>query len=218
MELARARFNMIEQQIRPWDVLDQRVLDLLEELPRDAFVTDSNKSLAYADVNIPLGHGEVMMSPSVEARMLQALNVQNHERVLEIGTGSGYVTGLLAKLGTHVTSVDIYEDFLGRAAERLAAQGIDNISLEHGDAANGWNHASTGYDVIAITGSLPLYNDVFQKSLSVGGRLFVICGQAPIMEALLVTRVTEGEWIRQSLFETELPPLVNAKTPSRFVF
>lgn len=217
MELAQARFNMIEQQIRPWDVLDQRVLDLLESLPRDAFVSDSNKSLAYADINISLGHGEVMMAPKVEARMVQALNIAKDERILEIGTGSGYVTGLLAKLGSHVTSVDLHADFLQQAKTRLNAQGITNITLEHGDAANG-KTGDESFDIIAVTGSLPEYNDVFEKSLHVGGRLFVIAGQAPIMEALLVTRVTKDEWIKQSLFETDLPALKNAKAPSSFVF
>jgi len=218
MELAQARFNMIEQQIRPWDVLDQRVLDLLETLPRDTFVSDTNKSLAYADVSIALDHGEVMMSPKVEARMVQALNVGAEESLLEIGTGSGYVTALLAKSAKHVTSVDIYADFLEQAKTRLNQHSINNVTLEQGDAANGWKVNEETYDVIAVTGSLPQYINAFQESLNVGGRLFVIAGQAPIMEALLVTRVTKSEWVKQSLFETELPPLQNAKTPSRFVF
>lgn len=218
MELAQARFNMIEQQIRPWDVLDQRVLDLLEILPRDDFVSDTNKSLAYADVSIALEHGEVMMPPKVEARLVQALNINESEQVLEIGTGSGYVTAMLAKMAAQVTSVDIHEDFLAQAKSRLDAHDISNVTLERGDAANGWKADEATYDVIAVTGSLPQYIDAFQKSLNVGGRLFVIAGQAPIMEALLVTRVTMGEWVKQSLFETDLAPLQNASTPSSFVF
>lgn len=218
MELAQARFNMIEQQIRPWDVLDQRVLDLLEILPRDDFVSETNKSLAYADVSIALEHGEVMMPPKVEARLVQALNIKDSEQVLEVGTGSGYVTAMLAKLAAHVTSVDIHEDFLAQAQSRLEAHGISNVTLEHGDASKGWHVDEATYDVIAVTGSLPQYIDAFQKSLNVGGRLFVIAGQAPIMEALLVTRVTMGEWVKQSLFETDLAPLQNASTPSPFVF
>jgi len=218
MELAQARFNMIEQQIRPWDVLDQRVLDLLESLPRDTFVSDANKSLAYADVSIGLDHGELMMPPKLEARMVQALNIHDSESTLEIGTGSGYVTAMLAKLAAHVTSVDIHEDFLAQTKSRLEAHGINNVTLEHGDASHGWKTDEETYDVIAVTGSLPHYIDAFQKRLNVGGRLFVIAGQAPIMEALLVTRVTMGEWVKQSLFETDLAPLQNASTPSRFVF
>ncbi len=217
MELAQARFNMIEQQIRPWDVLDQRVLDLLEALPRDAFVTEQNQSLAYADVNIALEHGEVMMPPKVEARLVQALNIQSDENVLEVGTGSGYVTAMLASLSQHVTSVDIHADFLENAKARLDAYSLSNVTLEQGDAANG-KTGDESFDVIAVTGSLPEYNQCFEKSLNIGGRLFVISGQAPIMEALLVTRVTESEWVRQSLFETDLPPLQNAKAPSSFVF
>ncbi len=218
MELAQARFNMIEQQIRPWDVLDQRVLDLLETLPRDTFVNDSNKPLAYADINIALDHGEVMMSPKLEARMVQTLNIQHAERVLEVGTGSGYVTAMLANIAAHVTSIDLHEDFLAQAKSRLDHHGISNVTLEQGDASNGWKTDAESYDVIAVTGSLPQYIDAFAQSLNVGGRLFVIVGQTPIMEALLVTRVTMDEWVKQSLFETDLAPLKNAKTPSSFIF
>ena len=177
MQLAQARFNMIEQQIRPWDVLDQRVLDLLEALPRDTFVNDSNKPLAYADINIALDHGEVMMSPKLEARMVQTLNIGDTERALEVGTGSGYVTGLLAKMAAHVTSVDIHEDFLLQAKSRLDHHDISNVTLEQGDASNGWKTDAESYDVIAVTGSLPQYIDAFAQSLNVGGRLFVIAGR-----------------------------------------
>ncbi len=217
MELAQARFNMIEQQIRPWDVLDQRVLDLFENLPRENFVSEQNRSIAYADVCVAIGHGEVMMAPKIEARLVQALNIQADENVLEIGTGSGYVTALMASLGKHVTSIDIQPEFLELAKTRFDANGISNITLEEGDAANGKTGEQT-FDVIAVTGSLPLYNDCFEASLNVGGRLFVVAGQAPIMEALLITRVTENEWVKQSLFETDLPALQNAKSPTGFVF
>ena len=217
ISMAKARHNMIEQQIRPWDVLDQRVLELIAELPRDAFVPKDFISLAYADINIPLGHGQVMMAPRVEARMVQALNIRNTDSILEIGTGSGYVTALLAHSGKHVRSVDIYPDFTEGARRSLAAHGIDNVILETGDAANGWdNHGP--YDVIAVTGSVPLLPDAFRRSLKPGGRLFVITGEAPVMEARLITRTGDQGWTEKALFETVLPPLVNAPQPQRFVF
>jgi protein-L-isoaspartate(D-aspartate) O-methyltransferase len=217
MNMAQARHNMIEQQIRPWDVLDQRVLELIDGLPRDKFVPTAYLKLAYADINIPLNHGQVMMPPKVEARMLQALNIKNTDTILEVGTGSGYVTALLARSGKHVYSVDVYPDFIESAGRKLAELDISNVTLESGDAVNGWdNHAP--YDVIAITGSLPVLPDSFLQSLKIGGRLFVVTGQAPVMEAYLITRTAEQGWVKQALFETVLPPLVNAPQPQRFIF
>jgi protein-L-isoaspartate(D-aspartate) O-methyltransferase len=217
MGLEQARFNMIEQQIRPWDVLDQNILDLLSEIPRDLFVNDVHKGLAYADTAIPLGHNQDMMHPKIEARMLQALNVHPTDRALEIGTGSGYVTALLARLAHHVRSVDIYADFTQQAQKRLQALAIDNITLENGDAAQGWAQGSL-FDVIAITGSLPAMPEAFKKMMNRGGRLFVITGKPPVMEAVLIRRIGNNDWTQESLFETELAPLVNASTPSTFVF
>jgi len=217
MNMAQARHNMIEQQIRPWDVLDQRVLELIDGLPRDKFVPTTYLKLAYADVNIPLDHGQVMMPPKIEARMLQALDIKSSDSILEVGTGSGYVTALLARSGKHVYSVDVYPDFLESAGRKLAELGIGNVTLESGDAVNGWdNHAP--YDVIAITGSLPVLPDSFLQGLKIGGRLFVVTGQEPVMEACLITRTAEQGWVKQALFETVLPPLVNAPQPQRFIF
>jgi protein-L-isoaspartate(D-aspartate) O-methyltransferase len=217
MELKAARFNMIEQQIRPWDVLDQGVLDLIAELPREDFVPEAYRSLAYADTAIPLGHGQVMMHPKIEARLLQALDLHATDTVLEIGTGSAYLTALLARATHHVYSVDIIPQFKQQAAEKLAVQGIDNVTLEAGDAARGWPKHGL-YDVIAITGSLPELPAAFLQSMNRGGRLFAVLGTAPIMEAMLIRRVGDSEWSRESLFETELPRLINAPATARFVF
>ncbi len=215
--LALARHNMIEQQIRPWDVLDQRVLELIDSLPREAFVPAAYTSLAYADINIPLEHGEMMMPPKVEARMLQALNVQLGESALEIGTGSGYFTALLARCAKQVYSVDIHAEFTQQARHKLTAHGIANVSLDTGDASRGWEQHGP-YHVIAVTGSLPVLPDSLRRSLKTGGRLFVITGDAPVMTAQLITRIGEESWGQQTLFETVLPPLINAPQPPRFVF
>ncbi len=215
--LALARHNMIEQQIRPWDVLDQRVLELIESLPREEFVPAAYLSLAYADLNIPLEHGEVMMAPKLEARMLQALAIQPGETALEIGTGSGYVTALLARSAKHVYTVDIHAGFVQQAQQKLAAHGMHNVTLDVGDASGGWEQHGP-YDLIAVTGSLPVLPDSLRRGLKTGGRLFVISGDAPVMTAFLITRVGEDSWSQQALFETVLPPLVNAPQPARFVF
>jgi len=216
VNLQQARHNMVVQQIRTWDVLDQRVLDLLEELPREDFVPESYRKLAYADIAIPLSHAEVMMPPVVEARMLQALSVQPTESVLEIGTGSGFMTACLARLARHVFSVEIHPEFTAAAMQKLSAHGIINVTLEIGDAARGWP-ACGQVDVIAITGSLPILPDVFEHTLKPGGRLFAIVGDSPAMEATLITRLSETEFQREILFETDLPALRNAVQPDRFV-
>ena len=215
MNIEQARFNMIEQQIRPWEVLDQKVLNLIADVPREEFVPTSYRNLAFADMNVPIGYNEVMMAPKLEARMLQALAIQPHDSVLESGTGTGYVTTLLAKLARHVDSVDVHEEFIAAAMGKLASDGTLNVSLFQGDAAQGWAR-NAPYDVIAITGSLPLLPKSFQESLRIGGRLFVIVGDAPVMEAKLITRVGEHEYQEQGLFETDIPPLRNALQPNRF--
>lgn len=219
MDIEQARFNMVEQQIRPWDVLDQDVLDLLHQLRREDFVPEQYRALAFSDMEIPLGHGEAMLSPKLEARMLQEVGVKAGDQVLEVGTGSGYMTALLAHtahLGL-VRSVEVVPEFTARAEAILKQHGITNVVLEVGDAARGWQQGGP-YNVIVLTGSVPVLPEAFQASLKVGGRLFAVVGEAPAMEAQLVTRVAEDAYRTTNLFETVIPPLKNAMQPQRFVF
>ena len=216
-DLERARFNMVEQQIRPWDVLDQRVLDLLFKVKREEFVPPQYRSLAFFDMEIPIGHGASMLQPKMEARMLQELVLKPSDRVLEVGTGSGYMTALLASLGGRVYSVDIVPDFTRAAGSRLAAHGISSVTLETGDAARGWA-AHAPYDAIVLTGSEPVLPDEFQKSLNPGGRLLAIVGEPPVMEARLITCAAPGAYCATGLFETCIAALRNAPQPERFVF
>jgi protein-L-isoaspartate(D-aspartate) O-methyltransferase len=215
MDYEEARFNMIEQQVRPWDVLDQKVLDVMSNVPREAYVPEKYRALAFADINIPLGHDQVMMAPKVEGRLLQALAVRQSDSVLEIGTGSGYLTACLAALGNHVTSYEIFPDLSQAAGGKLSANGCRNVTLIEGDAAGGIDTANR-YDVIAVTGSLPELRTIFHNNLTRGGRLFLITGTPPVMETVLVTRIDEDNWKTESLFETSLPPLVNAVKGQRF--
>lgn len=216
LNFEEARHNMIVQQIQPWNVRDDKVLDLIQRLPREDFVPTDYKIHAFTDINIPLPNGQEMMSPKLEAYMLQALNVQEQDKVLEIGTGSGYMTALLASQSRHVITVDIDEDMQKQAEEKLKAHQITNVTYEVGDGALGWD-SNKPYDVIAITGSLPILPEVFQRNLNVGGRLFVIVGDAPAMEALLITRVKDNEWSHDVLLETDIIALTNAPEPERFV-
>jgi len=213
----QARFNMIAQQIRPAEVLDERVLETMMEIPREDFVPEHFKDLAFSDINVEIGHDEVMMKPIMEARLLQALNIQPSDNILEIGTGSGYFTALLARLGSHVQSVEIEPAFLKQAEARLSAHGITNVTLIEGDASHGWKEGGP-FDVIAITGSIPILPENFQQQLTVGGRMVVITGTSPVMETLLITRVADDQWERQSLFETDFPALRNVEQPQAFVF
>ena len=213
----QARFNMIEQQIRPAEVLDTHVLDIIASTPREDFVPEAYRNLAFSDVNINLPHGQQMMKPIMEGRLLQALNIQPSDKILEIGTGSGYFTALLAKLGAHVHSIDIENDFVSAAQQKLNAHGINNVTIAQGDAAHGWDQGGP-FDVIAITGSLPILPDSFQQQLTVGGRMVAIVGQSPVMQVLLITRVSENQWSSKCLFETDFPALVNAEQPPAFHF
>jgi protein-L-isoaspartate(D-aspartate) O-methyltransferase len=217
LDVERARFNMVEQQIRPWEVLDQRVLDLLMRVRREEYVPARFRALAFADMEIPIGHGETMLAPKIEARMLQELALAPEDRILEVGTGSGYMTALLASLGSHVYSVDIVPEFIQTAGVKLAAHGVTNVTLESGDAARGWDRHAP-YDAVVVTGSLPVLPDAFAKSLRPGGRLIAVVGEPPVMEALLVTCVAAGACSTTGLFETCIAPLRNAVQPERFVF
>lgn len=212
MNLEQARFNMVEQQVRPWEVFDQRVLDQLAGVSREDFVPPAFGNLAYADIQIPIGHGQVMLTPKVEGRLLQALGFKEQDSVLEIGTGTGYLTVVMAGLARYVTSVDIFPDL-----QRLESHRLKNVSLEVGDAASGWL-TSELFDAIAISGSLPSLPNAFLEALKLGGRLFVVLGQAPVMKAMLITRVGEKEWSREELFETVIPPLLNSEPKPKFTF
>ncbi len=214
----KARFNMIQQQIRPWEVIDNQVLNAMMDIPRETFVPDAYRGLDYADIEVPMNDGQLMIVPRVVARMLQALNVQTGDKVLEIGTGTGYVTACLARLGGKVTGIELDEDLLGRARENLQAQGIKGLDLRTGDGLAGPVEGGP-FDVIAVTGSLPSDRALegLQEQLSDGGRLFAVVGEAPAMSALLLTRIGDGIR-REDLFETSLPALDNAPQPERFSF
>lgn len=213
----KARFNMVEQQVRPWEVLDPKVLSLIGEMPRDRFVPDSYKGLAYADIEIPLGDGQKMMFPRVEGRLLQALDIQPSDNILEVGTGSGYLTACLAKLGNKVISQEINPAYTEQARQRLAELAIDNVELRTTDSLSD-DIESGRFDAIAVTGSLPEMPEAFKQRLNIGGRLFVVIGESPAMTAFLVTRTGESEWHSEALFETDIAPLTNAPVIRKFVF
>ena len=222
MDVERARFNMIEQQIRPWDVLDQSVLDLLEVVRRELFVPKQFAALAFVDTELPLvidgaATGESMFAPKVEARWLQELAIRPHERVLEIGTGSGYMAALAAHKGQHVLTVEIDPVLQAFARANLARAGVRNVEVEGGDAARGWP-ARAPYDVIIVSGGLPAIPDSLRSQLRVGGRLVAIVGEPPTMEARVVTRASEAEFEAVNLYETNAKVLRNAWRPSAFRF
>jgi len=217
MNLEQARANMVEQQIRPWEVLDQDVLDLLYVVPREDFVRPADRNLAFVDMEIPIGEGERMWAPKMEARALQALAVHKSDRVLEVGTGSGYLTALLAHRAAHVRSVEIKPALAEFGRGNIARHGVANVTLETGDAAHGWS-AGAPYDVIVLTASVPLLPKAFCEQLAPGGRLFAIVGEAPIMTAQLVTCVAPGSFRATGLFETVAAALANCEHPPRFRF
>jgi protein-L-isoaspartate(D-aspartate) O-methyltransferase len=216
MDIEQARFNMVEQQIRTWDVLNQDILDLLFSVKREEFVPPAYRLLAFADLEIPLGDGQKMWPPKMEARVLQELKLTAGESVLEIGTGSGYFTALLASQGTEVTSVEINPRLAAEAKPKLAHAGVRNVELMTGDGAQGWGAAT--YDAIALTGSTPILPDTFIKQLNPGGRLFAVVGEPPAMTARLVRWVGAESLTSIDLFETVIDPLQNAAHPARFLF
>ena len=217
MDLEKARFNMIEQQIRPWEVLDDTILSLLQRIKREEYVPEAYRAMAFMDLEIPLGQGESMLSPKVEARLVQELHLDPTDKVLEVGTGSGYMTALLASLAGHVHSVEIIPEFSQAAAQKLAAHDISNVTCEIGDAARGWQKYAP-YDVIVVTGSLPLPPDEFIAQLKPGGRLLAFIGLAPAMEARLTHLIEPGVIDSEVIFETDVRALKNASQPAQFAF
>ncbi|MBK6982648.1 MAG: protein-L-isoaspartate O-methyltransferase [Betaproteobacteria bacterium] len=217
MNVEQARFNMVEQQIRPWDVLDPGVLGLFFEVKREQFVPAEHAALAFADLEIPIGHGESMMHPRVEARILQELGVRPEESVYEVGTGSGYLAALLARRARQVTSAEIHADLHAGAAANLARAGIGNVTLLQGDSARA-PLGELAYDVIVLTGSTPELPQAFIERLNPRGRLFAIVGVAPVMKAVVVERGPDGAIRRTEVFEALVKPLVNALAPGRFRF
>lgn len=216
MNLQAARAQMVEQQVRAWDVLDERVLQTMLEVQREEFAPLRYRDVAFADSSIPLAHGQTMLPAKVHGRILQALAIGEGDLALEVGAGSGYLSACLGKLAARVRSLEIFPELAEQARANLLAARINNVSVEPADAMQ--LNEQSAYDVIAVTGSLPLYDERFQQALRTGGRLFVVVGQPPIMEAWRVVRVGEREWQRQALFETVVEPLVNAPRPSAFVF
>ena len=217
-----ARFNMIEQQIRPWEVLDPKVLALLNELPRESFVPPEYAGLAFADIEIPIGFGQTMLSPKLEGRILQALNVENTHTVLHIGTGSGYFTGLLASLAKQVVSVEIEADLSAQAAKNLAKHHINNVALKVTDAISGRLGTVAGkkvmYDAIVYTASSPVEPVGIREQLNIGGVMFIVLGTSPVMQATLIQRVSETGFRENVLFETCIPELINAPQANQFEF
>jgi len=216
MNTQYARLQMVNQQVRGWNVYDEDVLTMLRELPREHFVPDGFEALAFADTAVPIGHGEFMMTPTIEGRLLQALSLDGDENVLEIGTGSGFVTACLANLASHVTSIDIHADFVESATAKLANEGIDNVELLQMDAIQELPEGS--FDAIAVTGSIQSFDSRLVEALSPHGRLFVVVGDSPAMHAKLIERTDEHDWQSVSLFETDLAPLVHGALPPRFSF
>ena len=216
MDTLAARQQMVDQQIRTWEVLDPRVLDVFATVPREAFVPPEYRELAFADTPIPIGLGQSMLAPKIQGRILQALGVAAGDRVLEVGSGNGYLAACLSLLGSSTRSIDIHPQFTAMATANLRAVARASVEFETRDA---FASAPLGeYDAIAVTGSLPVYDARFERSLRVGGRLFAIVGEAPVMDAILVRRVDTAEWIRESLFETVVEALINATAAQRFIF
>jgi protein-L-isoaspartate(D-aspartate) O-methyltransferase len=216
MYTADAREQMIEQQVRAWDVLDERVLDVMRQVPRELFVPQTQRYRAYADVEVPLARAQHMLRPSVAGRLLQALAAQGAEKVLEIGAGTGFITACLRAMASHVTSLEVFPDLAEEARRNLALLGMRDVTVVDADALQA--DSGVRYDAIALTASLPTYDVRFERMLAPGGRLFVVVGEAPVMDARLVSRSGEDSFATQSLFETVIDPLVNAVRPAPFAF
>jgi protein-L-isoaspartate(D-aspartate) O-methyltransferase len=216
MDTLAARQQMVDQQIRTWEVLDPRVLDVLAAVPREAFVPQPYRELAFADAPIPIGFGQSMLAPKLQGRILQALGVGAADSILEVGSGTGYLSACLSLLGASTRSIDIHPGLIAASRTNLEKVPRAKVQFEIRDA---FDAASLGeYDVVAVTGSLPVYDKRFERALRLGGRLFAVVGTAPVMDAVLVRRVDESEWIRESLFETVIDPLIGAVAAQKFVF
>jgi protein-L-isoaspartate(D-aspartate) O-methyltransferase len=217
MNIEQARLNMVENQVRPWEVLDGRVLDVIARVRREDFVAPEHRQLAFADLCLPLGHGEVMMKPVVEGRVLQALELQPTDRVLEIGTGSGFLTACLASLAAHVTSVDIHADFIAAAAQRLQDASVVNATVLTAEAVHAWQPDDL-FDALVVTGAVSDIPSRWLGWLKPGARALVVRGQSPVQHATLLTHEGAGRYREEILFETDLPYLIHAEPPARFVF
>ncbi|MEJ2769214.1 protein-L-isoaspartate O-methyltransferase family protein [Mycetohabitans sp. B46] len=217
MNIEQARFNMIEQQIRPWEVLDQDVLNLLAIVKRENFVPAAYRNIAFADLEVPLPAGQHMLLPKIEARVLQELAVKKHEVVLEIGAGSGYMAALLAHRARSVLTLDIVPELAELARANLAANDVTHAQVETGDGSRGWP-AQGPYDVICVSGGLPMLPQAMLEQLKIGGRLAAFVGVAPVMRAQIVTRVDDKQYRIADVFETFVPPLINAVEPPHFKF
>ena len=217
MNIEQARFNMIEQQIRPWEVLDQQVLDLLFVVKREDFAPAAYRNLAFADMEIPIGSGQIMLAPKIEAKMMQELGIKNNDKVLEIGTGTGYMSALLAAKAEFVYSVEIEPALVDMARQNLQKADVANVSVDLGDAAQGWPLYAP-YDVIVLSGSTPVLPESIMRQLKIGGRLLAIVGEAPAMQVQLVTRSDENAFSTVTVFETVVAPLINATQHEKFVF
>ncbi|HEY6482801.1 MAG TPA: protein-L-isoaspartate O-methyltransferase [Steroidobacteraceae bacterium] len=211
-----SREQMIEQQVRAWDVLDERVLAVFRKVPREHFVPPQHRYLAFADLEVPLPQAQHMLRPSVAGRVLQALELEGSERVLEIGSGSGFLTACMASVSAYVESIEIHPELAALSAANLASLSIGNVRVVTADAMS--LESQTRYGAIAVTGSLPVEDERFQRQLDIGGRLFVVVGEPPIMSARLIRRVGQNSWTTASLFETVIDPLVNARRPEAFSF
>jgi protein-L-isoaspartate(D-aspartate) O-methyltransferase len=216
IDVQSARHQMVEQQVRAWSVLDLKVLEVMDQVPREQFVPPALRDLAYADMRVPLGHGQYMLAPKLEGRILQALEIQPQDRVLEVGTGSGYFAACLAQLGRSVRSIEIVRELAETARANLERNGVRSVTVEIADAMGLAEEGA--FDVIAVTGSLPVYDPRFERALAEGGRLFVTVGVGPTMDARRIARSAPSAWTTESLFETCIESLVNAPRPPAFVF